>query len=299
MSAIASVSENELKNRRQKLRQQRRQRSVRAIWRTAMVSGIAGGLVWVTTLPNWVIRKPEQIDIEGNQFLSAPVIREWMSLSYPQSLFRVQPQALAHQLEAKAPIAEATVTRQLVPPKLMIQVKERQPVAIAVNDGGGLLFETLRERPTAFNSNPVPMKAKKSAPQTAYIDAQGVLLPETSYQANERSPKLPTLKVIGMSDQYRPYWSQMYQAVSRSPVKVLEIDLQDPANLILKTELGIVHCGPYSFQLPEQLSILDRLRELPDRIKSPGIAYINLRNPKSPSIQLKLTQPAKPSKSNL
>jgi cell division protein FtsQ len=92
--------------------------------------------------------------------------------------------------------------------------------------------------------------------------------------------------VIGSRDQYRPYWSEVYQAVSHSPVKVFEIDWQNPANLILKTELGNVHFGPYSSRFTEQLGVLDRMRELPTHISPSKIAYIDLKNPDFPAIQM-------------
>ena len=268
MANIASVSQAQLTTRRKKLRRERRVKSFQALWRSLFVGGMATSLVWAITLPEWVIRQPEQIVIEGNHFLSAQTIRSLLPLSYPQSILKVQPQALANSLESQAPIAEATVSRQLVPPGLTIQVKERKPVAIA-------------QAATPKNAKNSPLNQP-----AGLLDEEGVLMPESSYQSNSANVELPTLKVIGSSDQYRPYWSEVYQAVSHSPVKVFEIDWQDPANLILKTELGNVHFGPYSSRFSEQLGILDRMRELPTRVSPSKIAYINLKNPDFPAIQM-------------
>ena len=268
MANIASVSQTQLTTRRKKLRRERRVKSFQALWRSLFVGGMATSLVWAITLPEWVIRQPEQIVIEGNHFLSAQTIRSLLPLSYPQSLLKVQPQAIANSLESQAPIAEATVSRQLVPPGLTIQVKERKPVAIAQ---------------AAATKN---AKSSHLDQPGGLLDEQGVLMPESSYRSNSSNIELPTLKVIGSSDQYRPYWSEVYQAVSHSPVKVFEIDWQDPANLILKTELGNVHFGPYSSRFSEQLGILDRMRELPTRVSPSKIAYINLKNPDFPAIQM-------------
>ena len=268
MTNIASVSQAQLTTRRKKLRRERRVKSFQSLWRSLFVGGIATSLVWAITLPEWVIRQPEQIVIEGNHFLSAQTIRSLLPLSYPQSILKVQPQALANSLESQAPIAEATVSRQLVPPGLTIQVKERKPVAIA-------------QAATPKNAKNSPLNQP-----AGLLDEEGVLMPESSYQSNSANVELPTLKVIGSSDQYRPYWSEVYQAVSHSPIKVFEIDWQDPANLILKTELGNVHFGPYSSRFSEQLGILDRMRELPTRVSSSKIAYINLKNPDFPAIQM-------------
>lgn len=268
MSSIASVSQAQLIDRRKKLRRSRRIKSMQTLWRSLFVGGMAGGLVWAITLPDWVIRQPEQVMIEGNHLLSTQTIRSLLPLSYPQSLLRVQPQAIASALESLAPIAEATVSRQLLPPGLTIQVKERKPVAIAQAAG-------------SQNS-----KTVSSTPPMGLLDAQGVWMPMDNYQSLERPLELPKLKIIGRNEQYRPYWPEVYQAVIQSPVKVYEIDWQNPNNLIVKTELGNVHLGPYSSHFTEQLAILDRMRELPTQINPSKIAYINLKNPNFPAIQM-------------
>lgn len=268
MASIASVSQSELTTRRKQLRRARRIKSFQAIWRSLFVGGMASSLVWAITLPDWVIRKPEQVAIEGNHFLSSKTIRSLLPLAYPQSLLRVEPQAIAKSLESQAPIAEATVRRQLMPPGLTIQVKERKPVAIA--------------QTTALKND----KPMQSDPSTGLLDEHGVWIPSSSYPQLEQNLELPKLKVIGSNQQYRPYWSDVYQAVSHSPVKVFEIDWRNPANLILKTELGNVHFGPYSSQFTEQLRVLDRMRELPTHIQPTKIAYIDLKNPQLPTIQM-------------
>jgi cell division protein FtsQ len=86
-----------------------------------------------------------------------------------------------------------------------------------------------------------------------------------------------------------PLWTPLYQAVSHSPIKVAEIDCRDQANLIMKTELGIVHFGSYSSQLVEQLNILAQMRQISTRLNASQIVYINLKNPKHPSVQTNQT----------
>lgn len=265
MESIASVTQAELTTRRKKLRRARRIKSFQTIWRSLLVGGMASGLVWALTLPDWVIRQPEQVVIEGNHLLTAKAIRALLPLSYPQSILRVQPQALTHSLEAQAPIAKAIVSRQLLPPGLTIQIKERKPVAIATQN----------------------TKSVDATQSVGLLDEQGVWIPRSSYTKLEQNLELPLLKVIGSTAQYHPYWSEVYQAVSHSPVKVFEIDWRDPMNIILKTELGNVYCGSYSSRFTEQLRILDQMRELPSHIQQSQIAYIDLKNPDLPAIQMK------------
>jgi len=118
------------------------------------------------------------------------------------------------------------------------------------------------------------------------LDENGVFMSIQSYTSLSNTTEFPSLKVVGLPEQYRPYWSHLYQAVSHSPIKVAEIDCQEPANLILKTELGIVHLGPYSSRLPEQLKVLAGMRQLPAHLNPSQLAYIDLKNPDYPSVQM-------------
>lgn len=268
MTSIPSVSRVELLQRRQMLRRHRRLQLFQTFWRTLAVLGFLGGLGWAANQPIWLLRAPNQITIEGNHLLSTKAIQALIPLSYPKWLLRVQPEAIAHSLELQPPIADATVTRQLFPPGITVQVKERVPVALAV---------------TKLASTTAP-------PKTGLLDQSGVWIPIQSYGSGFSRLKLPPLKVIGLPEQYRPYWVQLYQAVSHSSIKVNEIDCQDPANLILKTELGIVHFGPYSPQITEQLQKLSKMRQLTAKIKYSQIAYIDLKNPKAPLVQMNQSQ---------
>ncbi len=268
MNSIASVSPAELVGRRKKLRQERRRKFVTTMWRILVLGGLTSGSIWAITLPGWLIRKPEQVVIVGNQFLSEQAIRSILPLSYPQSLLRLQPVAIANQLASQGPIASATVTRQLFPPGLTVKVQERHPVAIA---------QLITSDQSATNS-----------PEVKLLDAQGIWISLEAYTSLEGKRGLPNLKIIGMRENYRPYWPGLYQVISSSPVKISEINWQDPANMILKTEIGLVHLGPYSTKFALQIKVLDRMRQLPQNINPDQIAYIDLKNPDlPPKIQIR------------
>lgn len=282
MTSIASVSLAELRGRRITLRRKRRLHTAQAIWRIVASAGLASGLVWGATQPIWVISTPDQIAVEGNEIISDRGVRSLLSLSYPQSLLRVEPQALANRLTSNdSVIASATVTRQLIPPGLMVQVQERQPVAQAIgipSPGSQLIASTAKEMP-------------KMRSPIGLLDANGVLVPLDKYKALGASVSLPPLKILGVRQRDLAKWPKIYQIVRRSTVKISEIDWRNRGNIILKTELGIVHLGPYSPQFAEQLAVLDRLRALPTKLKSSQIAYIDLKNPESPALQMIQSDP--------
>jgi cell division protein FtsQ len=269
MAGIASVSRKLLAGRRKKLRQKRQIKIFQAIWRTLAVTGLASSLLWVTLQPIWVLRNPKDIVISGNQLLSDQAIESLLKLSYPQSLWRIQPSRIASALQQQPTIAKAIVTRRLFPPGLIVQVHERIPVAVA---------QMHREQTNSGNGN------KKVS--VGLLDANGVLMPLEQFNSLNSTVKVPTLKVIGSPEQYRPYWTQLYQATSQSTVKVIEIDWRDPTNLILKTEIGKVHFGVPTSRLPEQIKLLAQMRHLPLQLSPNQIDYIDLKNPDNPIVQM-------------
>ncbi|WP_245939697.1 cell division protein FtsQ/DivIB [Stenomitos frigidus] len=267
------MSQTELAQRRQKLRQRRRVKFLQASWRVVAVCGLTAGVVWAATLPTWVIRRPEQVRIEGNHFIPVRTLRSLLPIPYPQSLFRVEPQLIARELQARAPIEAVIVSRQLFPPGLIVQVKERLPVAIAV---------TSDDRP-APGGTAKPATAAKSG----LLDEKGMIIPLESYVSLDQSLKLPTLKVIGNPESYRSSWPKLYRELMQGPpINVSELDWRDPANLILKTELGLVYTGPYNAQFPSQLKVIDRMRRLSKHPSVSQITYIDLRNPEAPTVQM-------------
>ncbi len=273
--SFSPLSQSDLAQRRQRLRRQRRARFLQTAWRALAVGGLAAGTVWIVTLPVWLIQKPEQVKIEGNHLLQTQTIRSLLPISYPQSLLRLEPQAIAKELKAKAPIADVVVSRQLFPPSLMVRVKERYPVAIALltqSDVQYLYQKTARD--------------KAGTMRAWLLDENGLQIEIENYEVINRSMKLPGLKIIGNFDHYRSIWPQLYRETSRSPVKISEIDLQNPANIILRTELGAVHLGSFGSRFSEQIKTLDRMRKLSKEVSPSQIEFINLRNPASPMLQM-------------
>lgn len=237
-----------------------------SLWQTLALGGLLGGLIWATTRPNWILRDSSQVLIQGNHLLPRQTILSLLALNYPQWLLQISPEKLAQTLESQATIADVTVTRRIFPSGLVVQVQERIPVAIAI---------------TKMSSDTTPHPNAR----IGFLDRDGVWIGINSYPPQVRQfLKSPNLKVIGLPESYRSYWTPLYQAVSHSAVKVMEIDCQNPANLILKTELGTVHLGSYSPKLTEQFKVLDRMRQLPTQLSASQIDYIDLKNPGLPLV---------------
>lgn len=303
MAGIAPVSRHELSQRRQQLRRQRRNRTLKMSWRSLVVLGLAGTSLWAVTQPNWVIRNPAQVKIEGNQFLAAKTVRSLLPINYPESLSKVQPTKIAETLKDKAPIAEVSVERHLFPPGLTVRIRERKPVAQAWLTPPGEASKadrntspgpngqaSISKEDKAPSSNPSRDTASKGAATgkpSGLLDEHGRWIPLESYTAVEQNLQLPPLQVIGNPDTYQPHWDRFYPIISRSPITVQAINWQNPGNLILKTELGTVHLGAYGNQFGNQIRVLDRMRDLSRNKTAGSMEYLDLRNPNTPILKLR------------
>jgi len=256
-SSPSSDGEADYVARRKQLRKQRRLRIFQRIWQLVFITGLTGGMLWVAMLPEWQLRSSNQIEIEGNKLLSKETIRKSLSIQYPQSIFQIQPQAIASQLEASAPVSKVSVTRTIFPSKLTIQVQERLPIANSTRNN-----------------------------QQGFLDAEGGWIAAKAYPYNIAKPNLTVLEP---TNRIFTQWSTLYRQVSQSQVKISQVDIRDESNLILTTELGLVYFGTYKPSLfSTQLETLDRLRTLPDQLKSKSFNYIDLSQPTNPMLEMNI-----------
>lgn len=250
--------------RRKKMRKQRRLRIFQRIWQLVFITALTSSMVAVAMLPEWQLRSPNQIEIEGNKLLSKEILRNFLQISYPQSIFQIQPQAIASQLEASAPVSKVLVSRNIFPSKLTIQVQERLPIANSIRNG-----------------------------QKGFLDAEGIWVPVKAYPSNITKPNLVILEP---TNRVFPQWSTLYRQVSQSQIKISQVDLRDESNLILSTELGLVYFGTYKPSLfGTQLDTLDRLRMLPEKLKLTSFNHIDLSQPTNPILEMNVPQKEKSS----
>ena len=133
MAGILSVSRTNLAQRRHKLRRQRQIKIIQTIWRTVAVTGMASALLWLAVQPMWVLKDSKQIVIKSGAKieLTEKNIYSLLGLSSPQSLWRIEPSLIAESLKKQPNIAQATVSRRLFPPGLIIEIQERVQIGRA------------------------------------------------------------------------------------------------------------------------------------------------------------------------
>lgn len=260
MTDSTLIPSNSLKNQRETLRHQRRLKAWQGVWRFVALCGMTGGLIGSINLPHWLIEDESQIKIMGNERLHPEQIHQMLDIPYPQLIWKLPIHRLREKLQSQSPLKTVYITRQLLPVQVEVMVTEREPVAAATIDG-----------------------------KAGFLDASGVWIPQTFYQADAEVKPSVQLNALGFNQQTLIYWQTIYPLIVSSPVKITAIDWRDPSNLILHTALGKVHLGTYlgTNKFSEQLTALGKLRSLTSKVEAQRIIYIDLSNPDEPSVHLK------------
>ncbi|NJK34495.1 MAG: FtsQ-type POTRA domain-containing protein [Oscillatoriales cyanobacterium SM2_2_1] len=220
--------------KRRQLRQERRRRLQLNLWQCSLMVGISLGTLWVSALPMWLVQDLSQIEIEGNQLLSKESIKKRLALPLPQSIFQIQPDSVAQSLEQSSPIRRAYISRALFPSRLLVQVHERIPVATSERGG-----------------------------KKGYLDAEGIWMPESLFDATLQPPELEVLESTAPIEPQ--IWSSLYQQIRRTKVRIRRIDIRDRSNIFLLTDVAPVRVriGIYKpSQFQQQLLKLDEMRQL-------------------------------------
>jgi cell division protein FtsQ len=239
------------------IKQRHRQLLSRGIWRSAVVISFAGTLLCTSNSSYWQIQHQSQIKIVGENLITEDIIDQILDFTYPQFIWSINSGKLTKKLEVTPSVAAVKITRQIIPPRLTISIKERIPVALALWSG-----------------------------KIGFLDAQGKWIAQNFY--GDISPKfpLPPLKVVNYQPQYRTNWVDIYNSiVNYSQLQIQEVRWDESGNVFLKTEIGLVHLGSDLSRLKEQFEIMVRLKNLPTYIEISKIAYIDLSNPNLNSIQ--------------
>ncbi|MFQ3584808.1 MAG: FtsQ-type POTRA domain-containing protein [Cyanobacteriota bacterium] len=274
MVPLAPPTREQLLQRRRLLRQQRRSRFWQGSWRLTSSMAVLAVLVLGLRQPYWQIRQPEQIQVEGAEWVDPAWVRSQLPLRYPLNIWQVQPVALEKALLGSptqpSPIKSVQVRRRLLPVGVIVQIRERQPVARAMRGD-----------------------------QLGLVDLEGNWLALNFFQdfqknsalgstADRSARPLPQLELLGWESHTPEQWALLLNTLQQSHIPIEAVDWQGGEAITLRTELGNVYLGPISDRLPLQIQTLNQMRDLrrycdctPEEI-----IHIDLTSPTVPTLQL-------------
>jgi len=232
-----------------KLQQQRLTRL--SLWRACFMIFCTTGLGLLATIPNSQIKKPSQIEVEGEQIVSENAITQALKFSYPQFIWSINGIDLARKIESIPSIKAVKISKQIIPPKITISLQEKIPVALATSQG-----------------------------QVGFLSEQGEWIEQKFYDNTNLDLPLPKLKVINYQPRLKSAWSKIYQLNLLYPeLEITEVHWREGDGVFLKTKIGQVFLGSEASRLEQQFKIISKLKNLPDQVDAEEIAYIDLSNP--------------------
>ncbi|MFO8238735.1 MAG: FtsQ-type POTRA domain-containing protein [Prochlorococcaceae cyanobacterium] len=254
--------------RRRELRLQRRNERLRNGWRMLVLLGLSAGLGTLLLREGWTLTSAEQVEVGGSRHIDREQVISAAGLDFPQPLLSLEPRRLAAQLKDTLPVEEVQVSRWMAPPRLRVELVDREPAAPAQRRGPNGLEQGFVDR------NGHWMSARQ---------AQGL---------SDAAIEGPL--VLGWQERHRPALSLMLRASERLSADLRQIRFEPSGALTLQSaRLGEVHLGPGDQRLPRRLEVLDHLIEtLPPHLQGKALQAIDLTEPEQPELALK--KPPKP-----
>lgn len=263
----------------------------RRLWRLGLALGLLGGTLYVANSPAAVVVSDRQLIVNGNKILPDEALRKLQQGTLHHAILAIDPRAVEQEVAQHPLIRRVQVRRQLVPPRVIAWVEERQPIARTSKDG-----------------------------KAGFVDIEGVWLSKDLFARSQSRIAPPALQLYGWEHHPPADWATVLAAVERSHMAIASIDWRSSSNLILQTKLGKVHLGPLQASFPasetplpsptstpatadrseptEMLSLADQLDERLQTLERMGnlpqycdcapqdIAYIDLTSPLMPTIAL-------------
>lgn len=250
--------------RRRQLRLQRRQERLRNFWRLVVFSAAAAGLGYGLLRQGWSLSGPSQVEVSGSERVSREQVITAAELRFPMPLLTLDPRRLRSELLDALPVEQVTVQRLILPPRLRIELMDRQVVARA-------------ERRTAKGN------------EQGYVDRLGNWI-SSSQKAIGSSGSQPetAIRVQGWQDRFKPTIVQLIDRRNDLGSPLQTIRFEPDGTLFLTTDsLGEVKLGGPDGDLARRLDVLRYLSgELPKRVKGQGVRSIDLSDPNQPELGL-------------
>lgn len=222
-----------------------------ALWRSCLLVSCVLSLGFLSACPLWKIEDREQIDLTGQKIVGRETVYDVLKFPYPQLIWTVDISNLTKKVESIPSVEAVNIKRQILPPKLIISLQERVPVAVATSEG-----------------------------KMGFLDIDGKWVGQEFYSNIEHNFALPKLVVHNYQLRYQKSWITLYELISLYPeLKIKEIQWNPSGSLFLQTKIGRVSLGTNSSRLEKQFEIMLKLQNLGDRIARNQIAYLDLSNP--------------------
>tara|TARA_Y100001933_G_scaffold178066_1_gene176548 strand:+ start:341 stop:970 length:630 start_codon:yes stop_codon:yes gene_type:complete len=203
---------------------------------------------------------PENIIFSGTESISTEDISDITSLKLPTRLIFIRTKLIERELKKNLSLKQISVTRQIFPFGLKIDLQSRNPVAFAIREEKGISIK-------------------------GYVDNEGEFIKE-KYFDNKENIIFP-VKVFGWNEKYKIYISKIFKAYkNNNDLMVINIDTN--GFIILKErELQEIFLGYISRDIDYKLNlILDIKNQLNKQKLSKKIKSLDLTDLSNPKLKV-------------
>jgi len=248
--------------RRRELRQQKQAERWRNLWRLVVFSLISVGLGYGLLRQGWSLREPSQVEVVGSKMVNRDQVIAAAHLQFPQPLLALSPRQLKGELAQALPVEQVRVQRLMLPPRLRIELVDREAVARAQ-----------RRTPAGLEQGSIDRRG-------SWITAN-----QASMVVNASSQ---TLLVTGWNDRHRPALGTLLANRAALGPGLRQIRFEPDGSIWLTTsELGELRLGPADGKLGRRLEVAAHLlHTLPNQLKGRRFQLIDLSDPEQPELSL-------------
>lgn len=247
----------QLKQKLSLLKSEQRKIQYCYLWRSLVVTTVAGTMIAVAMSPRWQIKQQSQIIIKGDRLVTTAKLYPTIKMAYPQSVLTIPSQQIERQLKSIPALESVRVNKTIFPPLVNVYIQERIPVATAVSSG-----------------------------KVGFLDRQGVWLEPSLYDPQQANLPLTTIKVINFQPQYNHIWSEIFALIAVYPtINVKEVHWDRVGNLFLITSNFKVLFGRDRSLLKRQFATLATFPDSALNKNLSNIAQIDLTNPDVPFLE--------------
>jgi cell division protein FtsQ len=235
---------------------------MRNLWRILVLSASATGLGWLLLRQGWVLRTPAQIEVSGSRQVSREQVIREAQLTLPLQLLSLRPQQVAARLSSSLPVEQVQVSRLMLPPRLRIDLVDREAVARAQRRVGKDL-------------------------EVGYVDRLGNWMTSRQQRSGAGGSE-PGVQVLGWQERLRPALALILERRERLGSPLRQVRFEPNGSVWLRTvALGDVHLGPADARLQRRLEVLQHLSsQLPQQIRGLKVQSIDLSDPDRPELGL-------------
>lgn len=249
-------------DRRRELRRQRRMERLRDGWRVLVYAALTTGLGFVLLREGWTLQSPNQVEVSGSRVVSREQVIEAAKLQFPLPLLTLQPRLLRNNLADTLPVEQVRVTRLMLPPRLRVELVDREAIARA-------------------------QRRTPKGPETGFVDRTGRWIhadPRTRMRLGGEA----SIRVVGWNERHLPVLAKVLEAREQIGPGLQEIRFEPDGSLWITTrDLGPLRLGPADSKLGRRLQVLIHLnRTLPGRLAGKRPTSIDLSDPEQPELNL-------------